>query len=61
MVARSQLLMDHNPFFGLKQDETKKGEKRFKLAFSKITQTWVTKPIKEKRDKSYLHYLVDFI
>ena len=30
----------------------------FKLAFSRITQTWVTKPIKEK-DKSYLQYIVD--
>ena len=60
MVARSQLaVMDHNSSIGLKQDETKKGEKRFKLVFSRITQTWVTKPIKEKKDKSYLQYMVD--
>ena len=30
------------------------------LAFSRITlKTWVTKPIKEKKDKSYLQYLID--
>ena len=60
MVARSQLaVMDHNSSIGLKQDETKKGEKRFKLSFSKVTQTWVTKPIKKKKDKSYLQYMID--
>ena len=60
MVARSQLaVMDHNSSIGLQQDITKRGEKRFKLVFSRITQTWVTKPIKEKKDKTYLKYLVE--
>ena len=60
MVARSQLaVMDHNSSIGLNQDKTKTGEKRFKLAFSKVTQAWVVKPIKEKKDKTYLKYLLE--
>ena len=52
MVARSQLaVMDHNSSLGLKHYKTKKGEKRFMLTFSKVTQTWITKPNKKKKDK----------
>ena len=60
MVARTQLaVMDHNSSVGLGQAQTKSGEKRFKLSFSRVTQSWVTKKITEPKDKSYINNLLD--
>ena len=41
------------------QVETKFGELRFKHQFSKIIQSWVERKIVSKKDKIYLHDLMD--
>ena len=59
MLARSQLaIMDFNQGNNLKQAKTKDGEDRFHVLSSKITNTWTTKPIKEEKDRTYLHNMV---
>ena len=51
MIARTQLaVMDFNSGADDKQLATKQdGTFRFKQVFSKVTQTWVVKKIKEKK------------
>ena len=46
-------------FFTTKQAETKSGQKRHKLSFSRITQSWVIKKINQKKDKCYVDYLTE--
>lgn len=59
MVTRSQLaIMDFNKGSELKQATTKKGEKRYNVCFSKVTKSWSSKPIKGKKEKSYLKNMV---
>ena len=59
MLARSQLaIMDFNQGSNLKQAKTKDGEDRFHVLSSKITNTWTAKPIKEEKDRTYLHNMV---
>ena len=59
MLARSQLaIMDFNQGSNLKQAKTKHGEDRFYVLSSKITNTWTAKPIKERKDGTYLHNVV---
>ena len=60
MVARSQLaVLDHNSSVGLQQAVTKSGKKRTKITFTRITQSWVSKPIKEPKDKSYIKNILE--
>ena len=59
MLARLQLaVMDHNNNLDRKPVRIKKGprkgEEQVKLQYSKRTQTWVSKMIKEKKDHTYL-------
>ena len=55
MLARSQLaIMNFNQGSNLKQD----GEDRFHVLSSKITNAWTAKPIKEEKDRTYLHNMV---
>ena len=42
----------------LKQAKTKDGEDQFHVLSSKITNTWTAKPIKEEKDRTYLHNMV---
>ena len=59
MVERSQLaVMDYNAGSQCKQAKTKDKANRFKLSFSKVTQTWVVKEIAEKKNKFYLEHLM---
>ena len=51
MIARSQLAAtDFNLCSELSQAETNSGEKRFNAIYSKATNNWSAKPIKEKKD-----------
>ena len=60
MVTRSQLAtLDFNAGSGLKQAKTKKGDYRTNVGFSKVTQVWSAKPIKETKSREFLTGLVD--
>ena len=59
MIARSQLaVLDHNSGVDAVQSETKAGDKRVKLQFSKVTQSWVVKNIKEPKQKAYIEHIL---
>ena len=59
MIARSQLAAtDFNLCSELSQAETNSGEKRFNATYSKATNNWSAKPIKEKKDWSAFTNLV---
>ena len=59
MIARSQLaVLDHNSGVDTIQSETKKGDPRYKLQFSKVMQSWVVKAIKEPKQKHYIEHLL---
>lgn len=59
MLARSQLaVMDFNQGSNLEQAKTRKGEYKYKVQFSKITNTWSSKPVKNKKDRTYLKDMV---
>ena len=59
MITRSQLaVMDFNEGSKLEQATTRQGDKRYNINFSKITKNWSSKPIKEKKDQTYLHKMV---
>ena len=58
MVMRSQLaIVDFNKGSELEHATTKAGEKRYNVCFSKITNSWSSKPIKGKKENSYLKNL----
>ena len=60
MVVRSQLAaLDFNQGFNLNQAQTTKGERKYNVCFSKITKSWSAKPIKEEKDKKYLHDMIE--
>ena len=50
--------MDFNGGSKLELATTQQGDKRYNINFSKITKSWSSKPIKEKKDQSYLHKMV---
>ena len=51
MIARAQLaVLDFNSGVGLSQSKNKKGELQFKHQFSKITQSWVVKEMKQSKE-----------
>eukprot|EP00111_Clytia_hemisphaerica_P009899 TCONS_00028980-protein len=59
MIARSQLaVLDNNSGVCAVQSETKAGDKRTKLQFSKVTQSWVVKNIKEPKQKDYIEHIL---
>ena len=59
MVTRSKLaIMDFNKGSELEHATTKAGEERYNVCFSKITNCWSSKPIKEKKENSYLKSMV---
>ena len=58
MITRSQLaVMDFNEGSKLEQATNDKVTKDI-IDFSKITKNWSSKPIKEKKDQTYLHKMV---
>lgn len=60
MIARSQLaVLDFNSGVGLCHAETTTGKLRYKQQFSRVTQTWVIKKIKESKNKSYIGHLLN--
>ena len=60
MVTRGQLAaLDFNSGSNLKQATTSEGKKKYNIGFSKVTQLWSAKPIKEKKDRSFLSKLVE--
>ena len=51
--------MDFNEGSKLEQaTATRQGDKKCNTDFSKITKNWSSKPIKQKKDKTYLHKMV---
>ena len=50
--------MDFNGGSKLEQATTRQGDKRYNINFSNITKNWSSKPIKEKKDQTYLHKMV---
>ena len=62
MIARSQLAaIDFNLCSELTQAETKSRIKRFNVTYSKATNNWSAKPIKEKKDQSVFKNLVSCV
>ena len=62
MVTRSQLAtLDFNAGSDLKQATTLKGALKYNVAFSKVTQIWSAKPIKEKESREFLSRFIDRI
>ena len=60
MVARSQLAgMDINAGAGLEQATTKDGQRRYKIVYTKLGKKWVRKPIKQHKNKQYVHQMED--
>ena len=60
MVTRSQLVvMDFNAGSDLEQTKTMEEKKRLNSSFSKVTQIWLAKPIKEKKDVDHLFCMMD--
>ena len=60
MITRSQLaVMDFNEGSKLEQATTRQGDKRYNINFSKITKNWSSKSVKEKKDQTYLHKMVN--
>ena len=60
MITRSHLaIMDFNKGSKLEHVITKVGEKRYNVCFSKITNSWSSKPIKGKKERSYLKNMVN--
>lgn len=59
-VARTLLAaMDNNMNIGRKQAETKRGEKRFKLQWSKASQDFVVRKVKNPKDFSFREDLLE--
>ena len=60
MQARTMLAMlDHNNNTGREQATTSSGTERFKYEWSKISKTWVVKPISVGKDYTYLVRLLE--
>ena len=60
MVTRSQLAtLDFNAGSDLKQATALKGALKYNVAFSKVTQIWSAKPIKEKKSREFLSRFID--
>jgi len=60
MIARSQLaVLDFNCGVELVQAKTREGKHRYKLQFSKITQSWVVKKVSLAKEKAYIGHLMD--
>ena len=59
MLARSQLAaIDFNLSCDLPQAKTMDGEDRYNVSFSKFTNKWTSKPIKEKKYRNRFHGMV---
>ena len=59
MLARSQLAaIDFNLSCDLPQAKTMDGEDRYNVSFSKFTNKWTSKPIKEKKSRNKFHGMV---
>ena len=60
MIARSQLaIMDFNEGNELENATIQAGEKSYNVCFSKITNSWSSKSIKGKKERSHLKNMVN--
>ena len=60
MIARAELaVLDFNCGVGIDQAKTKSGKLRFKQQYSKVTQSWVVKTIREPKDRVYIQHLMN--
>ena len=60
MVTRSQLAtLDFNAGSDLKRATILKGALKYNVAFSKVTQIWSAKPIREKKSREFLSRFID--
>ena len=62
MIARTEIaILDFNSGASCEQAETKSGKKRFKLQYSRVSNNWVTKPIKSKKEKTFITDILEKI
>ena len=60
MIARAELaVLDFNCGVGVGQAKTQSDKLRFKQQYSKVTQSWVVKQIREPKDRVYIQHLMD--
>ena len=60
MLTWCQLIvMGFNEGIQLEQPKTQAGDKKWNLDFSKTIKPWSSKPFKKKKDRSYLHRMVN--
>ena len=60
MIARAELaVLDFDCGVGVGQAETQSRKLRFKQQYSKVTQSWVVKQIREPKDRVYIQNLMD--
>ena len=60
MIARAELaVLGFNSGVGVGQAETQSGKLRFKQQYSKVTQSWVVKQIREPKDRVYIQQFMD--
>ena len=60
MIARTELaVMDFNSGAFCEQSKTTDGSFRYKLQYSRISNSWVTKGIKEKKEKSFISVILE--
>ena len=52
-------MLDFNCGVGIGQPKTQSGKLRFKRQYSKVTQSWVVKQIREPKDRVYIQDLMD--
>ena len=59
MIARSELaIMDFNSGVHCEEATRKDGQLKYKLQFTRISQSWVIKKIKSLKDKHYINDLI---
>ena len=60
MIARAELaVLDLNHGVGVGQAKTQSGKLCFKQQYSKVTQSWVVKQIREPKDRVHIQHLMD--
>ena len=60
VIARVALaVLDFNCGIRVGQDKTQLGKLRFKRQYSKVTQLWVVKQIREPKDRVYIQHVMD--
>ena len=64
MIARAEsrgelAVLNFSCGVGVEQAKTQSGKLRFKQQYSRVTQSWVLKQIREPKDRVYIQHLMD--